>query len=236
MVPTDFEAVAGGRPLEVHAALEPAREVGGDLYDFFWIGRERLCMLVADVSDKGAGAALFMARTKSVVRLLAPQLAAEGAALVSRLVERANEELCRDNPHGLFVTLLVAVLNAETGEVDYCNAGHNPPCRVGPARGVTPFTGARGKPLGIRDNFRYQTVTERLQPGESLFLFTDGVTEAMNPAGDLFGYERLVTSLRSSAHQPARALIASVLNEVRAFAGMAAPSDDIAALACRWLG
>jgi sigma-B regulation protein RsbU (phosphoserine phosphatase) len=236
MVPTDFEATAAGRPLEIHAALEPAREVGGDLYDFFWIGRERLCMVVADVSDKGAGAALFMARAKSVVRLLASQLPAEGAATVGDLVERANRELCRDNPHGLFVTLVLAILNADTGEVEYCNAGHNLPCRVGPVRGVAPLEGARGKPIGIRDSFRYRAATERLVPGESLFLFTDGITEAMNLSGDLFGEERLMAALSACAAQPARALIASVLGAVRAFAGAAAPSDDIAALACRWRG
>jgi len=236
MVPIEFAAPTAERPLEIFATLLPAREVGGDLYDFFWLSPERLCLVVADVSDKGAGAALFMARAKSVIHLLASLLTGQGEcpATVAELMERANQELCRDNPHGMFVTLVLATLNARTGEVEYCNAGHNPPCVIAPQTGATQLNGARGKPVGIRANFRYEAATLKLAPGESLFIFTDGITEAMNESGELFGEERLLASLQSCAMHPPCDVVVAVLRNVREFAGAAAPSDDIAALACRW--
>ena len=238
MVPTAFPAPTTERPLEIFATLQPAREVGGDLYDFFWVTPERLCLVVADVSDKGAGAALFMARAKSVIRLLAQLLPDEAGrpATVAEVVYRANQELCRDNPHGMFVTLVLAMLDAATGEVEYCNAGHNRPCLIAPQAGVTELKSVRQIPVGIRENFRYEAATLKLAPGESLFVFTDGITEAMNPSGELFGEERLVASLRSHARNAPREVVSAVLRDVRDFAGAAAPSDDIGALACRWRG
>jgi sigma-B regulation protein RsbU (phosphoserine phosphatase) len=237
MLPTDFESVAAGRPFEVFATLQPAREVGGDLYDFFWVTPDRLCLIVADVSDKGAGAALFMARVKTVIRLLAPMLSGPGGpAAAADLVQRVNQELCRDNPHGMFVTLALALLNAMTGEVDYCNAGHGVPLVIGPMGGVAAVDSTRGKPMGIRASFTYESSTLKLARSETLFLFTDGITEAMNGSGELFGEERLMASLQSCAEKPPRDLISAVLRDVRGFAGGAAPSDDIAVLACRWRG
>jgi sigma-B regulation protein RsbU (phosphoserine phosphatase) len=236
MVPNEFPAPTPERPLEIFATLQPAREVGGDLYDFFWVSPERLCLVVADVSDKGAGAALFMARAKSVIHLLASLLPGQGGrpATAAELMARVNQELCRDNPHGLFVTLVLATLDARTGELEYCSAGHHPPCVISPQAEVMQLDGARGKPVGIRESFRYEAATLKLAPGDSFFIFTDGITEAMNEQGELFGEERLLASLRSCTKHPPRDLVAAVLRDVREFAGAAAPSDDIAALACRW--
>lgn len=236
MVPTDFAAAGAERAVEIFATLQPAREVGGDLYDFFWVTPECLCLVVADVSDKGAGAALFMARAKSAIRLLATLLPAHERRppVVAEVVERANRELCRDNPHGLFVTLIFTMLNVATGELEYCNAGHCLPRLVGPRGQVASLDGVRGKPLGIREGFDYESVARKLMPGEGLFLFTDGVTEAMDPSGELFGEERLLAALTSRAEQAPSDLVAGVLHDVREFAGTADPSDDIAALACRW--
>jgi sigma-B regulation protein RsbU (phosphoserine phosphatase) len=236
MVPDGFCEPTAERPLEIFAALWPAREVGGDLYDFFWMTPERLCVVVADVSDKGAGAALFMARAKSVIRLLATLLAERNGPAVTagELVQRANQELCRDNPHCLFVTLVLAVVDMATGEVEYCNAGHTAPYVVAPLGSVVALDSARGKPVGILDGVRYESAVVKLAPAESLFIFTDGITEAINEAGELLGEERLMASLRSGAHAGPRGLVSRVLEDVRTFAGAAAPSDDIAALACRW--
>ena len=236
MVPADFAGPSAERPLEIFATLQPAREVGGDLYDFFWVSPERVCLVVADVSDKGAGAALFMARAKSVIRLLATLLRGPAGRPPSapENVDRANQELCRDNPHGLFVTLVLAMLNVTTGELEYCNAGHSPPFVIAPRAALTPLRIARGKPVGIREGFRYDSAGLKLAPGESLFLFTDGITEAMDESGELFGEERLSASLRSCPGSTPRDLVDAILRDVREFAGAAAPSDDIAALACRW--
>jgi sigma-B regulation protein RsbU (phosphoserine phosphatase) len=236
MVPDGSYAATSERPLEIFASLLPAREVGGDLYDFFWMTPGRLCLVVADVSDKGAGAALFMARAKSVIRLLATLLAERSGPPVTagELVQRANQELCRDNPLCLFVTLLLAVVDIATGEVEYCNAGHNAPYAVAPPGSVVPLESARGKPVGIRDDVRYESAAVKLAPAESLFIFTDGITEALNESGELFGEARLLASLRSGAAAGPRGLVSRVLEDVRVLAGAAAPSDDIAALACRW--
>ena len=236
MVPADFAAPSSERPLEIFATLQPAREVGGDLYDFFWVSFERVCLVVADVSDKGAGAALFMARAKSVIRLLAALLRGKDGQPPSaaEVVDRANQELCRDNPHGLFVTLVLAMLDVTTGEVEYCNAGHGAPFVIASQASLTALKSVRGKPIGIRESFHYDSAGLKLAPGETLFLFTDGITEAMDESGELFGEERLAASLRSCPGGAPRDLIDAVLRDVREFAGTAAPSDDIAALACRW--
>ncbi len=236
MVPADFAAPCAERPLEIFATLQPALEVGGDLYDFFWVSPERLCLVVADVSDKGAGAALFMARAKSVIRLLVPLLRGKdgGPPTVAEIVDRTNRELCRDNPHGLFVTLVLAMLNAATGEVEYCNAGHSAPYLIAPHARPTPLKSPRGIPVGVREGFRYGSAELKLAPAETLFLFTDGITEAMDESRELFGEERLAASLQSSPGSAPRELVAAILRDVREFAGAAAPSDDIAALACRW--
>jgi sigma-B regulation protein RsbU (phosphoserine phosphatase) len=237
LVPTDFAAVTAEQPIEIFAMLEPAREVGGDLYDFFWITPERLCLVMADVSDKGAGAALFMARAKSVIRLLAVLLPGHNgrSPTAADIVSRVNEELCRDNLHGLFVTLVLALLNTTTGEIEYCNAGHNLPCVVAPQTGVTQLNSARGKPVGIRESFRYESATLKLAYGDTFFVFTDGITEAMNVSGELFGEERLLGVLRGCIKAAPRDMVTAVLQDVHGFAGDAAPSDDIAVLACRWV-
>jgi sigma-B regulation protein RsbU (phosphoserine phosphatase) len=149
------------------------------------------------------------------------------------VVARVNAELCVDNAHGMFVTLFLGVLDPASGALAFCNAGHNPPYLVNRAGGVVPIQGPRGKPLGIRPTFAYQTGELRLAPEERLFLFTDGITEAMDAAGELFGEERLEAALRSHSGAPAEAMVREVVGAVRAFAGTAPQADDIAALALR---
>ena len=236
MVPTDFPSATPERPLEVYATLQPAYEVGGDLYDFFWVAPERLCLVVADVSNKGAPAALFMARSKTVLRLLAAELApaAGDAMFPAELVARANEELCKDNPHAMFATLVLCVVDARTGEVTSCNAGHDPPYLVAPDGTVTRLAGGCNMPAGIEPAFTREVQQTQLIRGSSVFAFTDGVTEAMNERKEMFGAARLEAALGACAGRAPQEIVAGVLREVRAFAGSVDPSDDIAALACRW--
>jgi phosphoserine phosphatase RsbU/P len=235
MVPTVFPPCSAEQPLAVYATLQPAREVGGDLYDCFWIAPERLCLVVADVSDKGASAALYMARTRTVVRLVATFLGkAQGAApSVEALLAGINDELCRDNPHAMFVTMLLCVVDVRTGEFEWCNAGHTLPYLVVPAVRVSPLDGGRGIPVGIRPAAVFKASRAALAPGETLFLYTDGVTEAANGAGEFFGEDRLEASLLSFGDPDPQGLVRAVLRDVAAFAGAVDPSDDIAALACR---
>jgi sigma-B regulation protein RsbU (phosphoserine phosphatase) len=237
MVPTSFPSPSVQCPLSVYGALCPAREIGGDLYDCFRLDAQRLCLVVADVSDKGASAALFMARTKTVIRLLAThvgpaQRLAEPAALVARI----NEELCRDNPLAMFVTLVVAIVDGSTGEVAWSNAGHAAPCAIGADGTLVLLSECHGIPLGIKAAARFRSARTLLGRGGALFLYTDGITEAADEHGRFFGEAGLQAALRSCACNAPEDLIAAVLREVRSFAGSAVPSDDIAALACRWHG
>jgi sigma-B regulation protein RsbU (phosphoserine phosphatase) len=133
------------------------------------------------------------------------------------------------------VTLVLALLNTTTGEIEYCNAGHNLPCVVAPQTGVTQLNSARGKPVGIRESFRYESATLKLAYGDTFFVFTDAITEAMNVSGELFGEERLLGVLRGCIKAAPRDMVTAVLQDVHGFAGDAAPSDDIAVLACRWV-
>jgi phosphoserine phosphatase RsbU/P len=236
MVPTTFPDWSVEQPLAVHATLQPAREVGGDLYDCFWIAPGKLCLVIADVSDKGASAALYMARTKTVVRMLATLLgkAAGAPTSVEALLTGINDELCRDNPHAMFVTMLLCVVDAGTGEFEWCNAGHAVPYLVGPEGRVSALDATPSIPVGIRSAARFAANRSALAPGGTLFLYTDGVTEAANGAEEFYGEARLEATLLLSAAAGPQRLVEAVLRDVRAFAGEVAPSDDIAALACRW--
>jgi phosphoserine phosphatase RsbU/P len=235
MVPQSFPAATAQFPIDLHASMEPAREVGGDLYDFFTTDDGTLCFLVGDVSGKGMPAALFMARTKSLIRITAELMRLNAAsAKPADIIARVNRELCQDNSDLMFVTLFFGMLTPQTGELEYCNAGHNEPYRLNGGT-LAAITGAKGIILGVRPDAVYATGQMSLAPGESVYLFTDGVTEANNAAGDLFSEERLETVLREAGGRPSADLVRSVTEAVRDFVGNALPSDDITMLAVRRL-
>jgi sigma-B regulation protein RsbU (phosphoserine phosphatase) len=233
MVPAAFPALA--HPLDLHATLQPAREVGGDLYDVFLRDPRTLCLVVADVSDKGAPAALFMARAKTLIRMVATLLPAAAGEPPGpdAIIARVNEELCRDNPQGMFVSLFFGMLDPGSRVLRFVSAGHAPPYRLRPGQAPVALAGGRGKPVGVRESATYAAATVGLASGEGLFLFTDGITEALDPAGDLFGEPRLEAALHALSAAPARAVVEGVLDAVRAFAAGAPQADDIAALALR---
>jgi sigma-B regulation protein RsbU (phosphoserine phosphatase) len=185
MVPREFPTPTSGRAVEIFATLEPAREVGGDFYDVFYGEGGAPFFVIADVSDKGAAAALFMARAKTVIRLTATLLGTAGQMpSPDVIVGRVNQELCRDNAHSMFVTLFLGILEPASGHLAFCNAGHNAPYLVSPVRGVRPLTGVRGKPAGIRATFPYES-RGVLAPDDVLPLH-DGITEAMDADGAFF--------------------------------------------------
>jgi sigma-B regulation protein RsbU (phosphoserine phosphatase) len=237
MVPSEFPAPTTEEPVGIFASLYPARQVGGDLYDFFHIGPRTLCVVVADVSDKGAAAALFMARTKTLIRTLASLMHGEAGAIPEphEVVTRMNGELCQDNPHCMFATIFLGTIDLATRELRFCNAGHPLPYVAGSA-GVAALEAPRGKPLGIRPTFTYATTARQLAVGDCLFLFTDGVTEALDADGELFSEARLEEVLRSVAEGSTQSVVTAVVDAVRRFAGDAPQSDDIAALAVRLVG
>jgi phosphoserine phosphatase RsbU/P len=237
MVPTEFLVPTPDRPVEIYATLEPARRVGGDLYDFFWGEDGRMYFVVADVSDKGAPAALFMARTKTMIRLVSTLYRPPGGRPPEPhlIIEKVNEGLSLENEQGMFVTVFLGILEPATAMLSFCNAGHNRPYLLRSGDGVSVLNSARSKPLGIRPTFTYQTEMLQLAPGDALFVFTDGITEAMNGAGEMFSDERLEEALGSLASASARGMVAGVMERVRGFAAGAVQADDIAAMALRFV-
>ena len=232
MVPTIFPPPTAEWPIEIFAEMEPAREVGGDLYDFFPTEDGRLVFAIGDVSGKGVPAAMFMARTKNLLRLVSSFMEVGGTLSPGDVLTRVNQELCEGNPTMMFVTLFFGVFDPKSGEVLFSNAGHDPPCRLD-GKGVTLAVGAQGMALGIAPGGRYQTGSVRLAPGETLYLYTDGITEASDPADQLFGKDRLATALQELSAAPLSELVRGIVDSVRHFAQGAPQSDDITALAVR---
>jgi sigma-B regulation protein RsbU (phosphoserine phosphatase) len=189
---------------------------------------------VGDVSGKGMPAALFMARAKSLIRIAADLMRSpQGAsAAPADIIARVNRELCRDNNDMMFVTLFFAMLAPGSGEVEYCNAGHNAPYRLSADR-IEAIEGAKGIILGVRPDATYSTGRLSLAPGEGIYVFTDGVTEAENAQQDMFSEERLEATLRAAAGRDSGEIVGAVAEAVRGFVGTALASDDITMMAVR---
>lgn len=233
MLPQVFPEPTRQFPIDIHGHIQPAREVGGDLYDFFSIDGELLCFFVGDVSGKGMPAALFMARTKSLVRVVTEFMNdRSGSVSPADVVGRVNRELCQNNSDMMFVTLFFGLLKLETGEVWYCNAGHNPPYRIA-GETVAALDDGKGIMLGVQPEARYQTGMLTLMPGDALYLFSDGVTEAIDATGALFSDDRLEAALYSVRGQSSRAIVETVNDKLRTFVGPVGAFDDITMLALR---
>jgi len=234
MVPSRFPEPSARWPFEIFAVMEPAREVGGDLYDFFEIDNDTLCFVVGDVSGKGVSSALFMARAKNVIRLLARLLRTpnDSRAAPADIVAAVNRELAQDNAGMMFMTLFFGLLNIATGEVRFTNAGHNPPYFFSDGS-VTAVTACKGRALGVREDSTYQSGVLQLSPGDALYLYTDGVTETTNRNDELFAEARLEEVLRTATSRHPVDLIKAVTSAVQSFADGAPQSDDITALAIR---
>jgi sigma-B regulation protein RsbU (phosphoserine phosphatase) len=235
MLPRSFPQRTADRPVEVCASMQPAREVGGDLYDCFWVAADTFCFLVGDVSGKGAAAAMFMARTRSLVRLAVELWKHSTEPFTpARVAEAVNNELRQNNDARMFVTVLLGLLDARTGLITYINAGHPPPYRLN-RDGVERYDDRVDAPLGVRSKATYQNRTLVLQPGDALFVVSDGVLEASDTAGELFGAGRLVSALNELRTLHPDAVVGGVTKAVHGFTGLAPQADDITALALRWL-
>jgi len=213
---------------ELHALLRPARAVGGDLYSYFMLNERRFCVMVGDVSDKGIPAALFMARTITLAKALAPR-----ARTPQHLLSMLNTELCRNNDSCMFVSLLCGILDTFTGELVMASAGHEPPvlCDGDGARLIELDTGAA---LGLDEEASYPSRALRLQPDQTLLLYTDGITEATDTRQAMFGPERMLACLESASPGTAADLASGLLAAVDRFAEGAGQADDITVLALSW--
>ena len=230
MLPDSPGVLAGDARVDLKAFMEPARTVGGDLYDFFMLDEHRLFVMIGDVSGKGLGAAMFMALIKSLCR--SAVLREPGA--LDRALARAENEILRENPESLFVTLLVLTLDLDSGELVYCNAGHDPVYALRPQGPPRKLDYGGRPPLCVLDGFPYPLGRERLVPGETLCLITDGITEATNHAGKLYGHKRLEALLAVQAGQVPAELVEAVRRDVADFVGGAEQADDLSVLALRW--
>jgi adenylate cyclase len=233
MLPESPGILAGDKRVQLKAFMEPARSVGGDLYDFFMLDPRTLCVMIGDVSGKGLAAAMFMALIRSLCKssmLRMPQ------ALDQALVE-TEAQIKRENPESLFVTLFVMALDLETGEFTFCNAGHDPLYGLSPDRAEVRKLDHGGRPpLCVLDGYPYPLGRERLVPGELLCMITDGITEAANPAGQLYGHarlERVITRMNGATPEE---LVDSIRADVLEFVAGAEPADDMSVLALRWMG
>lgn len=216
---------------ELHAALRPARAVGGDLYSYFMLDPQRFFVMVGDVSDKGIPAALFMAQTITLAKALAPR-----AQTPRNLLQLLNIELCRGNDSCMFVTLLCGLLDTGSGNLVLASAGHEPPVLCG--RGAPHLLDfPTGAVLGLYEDSDYPEHHLRLQPGETLLMYTDGITEASDQDQRLFGIESTVESLtRVPATAPPAGYIERLLGDVDRFVADATQADDITVLALTWHG
>ena len=231
ILPKTFPAFPDRKEFEIYAFIQPARQVGGDFYDFFFIDDTHLCFVIADVSGKGVPSALLMAETKTLIKATA------GASKSpDQILHSVNNELCRGNDTGMFVTVFLGILETATGEVLYSNAGHNPPLLID-KDGKTEFLSVNpGLVTGAFENFEYVTGRLVLKEGETLFMYTDGVTEAMNPADELFSEERLLRSLMALSAKPIGEMLAKLNEEIVSYAEGAPQSDDITMLALKFAG
>lgn len=230
-IPTVFPPYPGHSEFDIYATMDTAKEVGGDFYDFYFVGENRLGFLIADVSGKGIPAAMFMMTAKTIIKGYA-----ESGKPVDEVFTTANEKLCESNDAGMFVTAWMGVLDTVTGKVEFANAGHNPPL-VRHAGGG--FEYLRSKPCFIlagMDGIKYRKNEFTLAPGDEIYLYTDGVTEATGSENNLYGEERLLALLNSMGDLSGEEICHAVKADIDAFVGDAPQFDDITMLYLKYNG
>ncbi len=230
-LPKKFPPLPAGEFVEIAAVLEPAREVGGDLYDYFLVNNRHLFFMIGDVSDKGVPAALFMAVTKTLLKGLT-EVGLEPAQIFAKV----NRELAAENDSMMFVTAFCALLDLETGELAYSNAGHNPPLLLRPGQEPHWLSLPEGFFLGVFENTVYRTQRLRLQPHDTILAYTDGVTEAVDVHQGLYSNQRLITTVQGASANSAEGLVKAVMASVTSFAQGMPQADDITVLALRFKG
>ena len=217
--------------LDIYASMTPAKEIGGDFYDFFRLDEDRIGLVIADVSGKGVPAALFMAVSNTLLRSIA--LTKDNSR---ECIEELNRLICRVNVNSMFVTVFYGILNHRTGALDYTNGGHNPAYVLRGKNGELERLGHfPNLVIGGFEDFSYKSESAQLDPGDSLFLYTDGITEAFDAKDEAFGDERLEDSLVELYHDDAKTIIEGVYADLGEFIGDRTQSDDITMLVVKRL-
>jgi len=231
LLPRIFPPFPDRSEFDLFAVMEPAKEVGGDFYDFFFLDEDRICLIIGDVSDKGVPAALYMMVAKTLLKSEALR-----DADPARILERTNSILALDNETSMFVTVFCAILDTDTGQLDCANAGHLPPLIQKTDGSTSHRMFSPGFVLGPMPDISYRSEQIFLQPGELFLLYTDGVNEAVNPGLEEYGEQRLLACVNSCPNGTPEQIIHAIRAEVQAFANGAQQSDDITMLAVRYLG
>lgn len=230
MLPQIFPPFPERKEFEIYASMDPAYEVGGDFYDFFMIDDDHLALVIADVSDKGVPAALMMMSTKILI-----DFRARMGGSPSRILEEVNNQLCENNELGMFVTVWTGILDARSGVMTCANAGHEyPTVREGGVFRL--LTDRHGLPLGVMPGMKYQDYTITLRPGDAVFVYTDGVPEANNAAGELYTLARMEQALNQVQGRDPESVLKGIRADVDAFVKGAAQFDDLTMLCVTYRG
>ncbi|WP_420265052.1 PP2C family protein-serine/threonine phosphatase [Candidatus Magnetominusculus dajiuhuensis] len=231
MLPVDFKSISDSSNAEIYAFISPATDVGGDFYDYFFVGDNRLCFAIGDVSGKGVPAALFMAVAKTLFSTIARDGATPG-----QILYRLNQELSRANDMMMFVTMFAGILDTTTGLLTYSNAGHNSPYVVFGDCKIEKLDAVTGTAIGLMPNSVYEEAVADITGHSAIFLYTDGVDEAKDEGGRMFTVARLEDVLCDIAFDSLKNMVDMVLSEVAGFTAGAPQSDDITILTVRLNG
>ena len=232
VLPSIFPAFPERREFDVFASMHTAKEVGGDFYDFFLIDDDHLAIVMADVSGKGIPAALFMMASKILIN----NFSTIGSASPAHILETVNHHICLNNPAEMFVTTWLGILEISTGRLKAANAGHEYPVIQRAGGSFSMLQDKHGFVLGGMDGMRYQEYELQLRPGDGVFLYTDGVTEATNAESEMFGVSRMVKALNLQPDASPKALLETMKCEIDDFVGDAPQFDDITMLCLRYVG
>lgn len=230
MLPNIFPAFPGRREMDIFATMRPAKEVGGDFYDFFLVDDTHLAFLIADVSGKGVPAALFMVIAKTIIKNHASM-----GAPVNEVFERTNNQLCEGNQEGFFVTSWLGILDMQTGVLEYANAGHNPPI-IMRKHGCEWNDCVPGLVLAAMEDMPYTKYEMQLEPGDRILLYTDGVPESINAATEAYGEEKLIAEYENTRSLSVEEGIRYIQRSVDTFAGEEEQFDDITMLMLEYKG
>ena len=230
-LPKVFPPFPERKEFDLYASMTPAKEVGGDLYDFFLIDDDHLCMVIGDVSGKGIPAALFMMMAAALIQIAAAEEISPGKVLT-----KVNQQICSRNPEEMFVTVWLAVLEISTGKLTAASAGHEYPALKNAGESFALFKDKHGFVLGAMEGVRYREYTVQMEPGAKIFVYTDGVAEATNSNEELFGTDRMIAALRNGENGTPADVLRAVKQGVDEFVGKAPQFDDLTMLCLQYMG
>lgn len=230
IIPQEYEFLNNRKEIDLYAVLQPAESIGGDLYDYFFIDTNHILFTMGDVSGKGIPAALFMAVAHTVIKSKSTVLSS------LHIIDVVNKALSKENSNQHFLTLFLGILDVETGMLDYCNAAHNYPFLIRKNKNVTQLSQTHGLPIGVYSNKSYKSNSIVLSKGDTLVLFTDGVTDCRNEKGQFYGIDRFLKVIEATGNLSPRPLVDQLMKDLLSFKGDAKQVDDISLMAVKFLG